>query len=295
MAAVDANTVVSTDLTAARTIDFVSRFVNDINGITALLGDVVKSKRAAGTNIVVKRANVTLNNTAVGEGELVPYNEVEYEEETVGVLTFDKQKIGVSFEAVAKHGYDAAVQSADNDMIFKLENKIINNFITFLGTGELEASAADFQAALAEANGQVRNYFDSIGKGISGVIGFCNTLDAYRYLGTANITVQSQFGMDYIENFLGYSKLFLSSRVPTGKIYATPSENIRLDYLDPSDSDFTKAGFEFTTDGILNLIGVHIGGNYGTVVSETTAVTGTTLYADYIDGVAVVTIGGTNP
>mgnify|MGYP006874677044 CR=1 FL=1 len=87
MAAVDQNTVVSTDLTAARTIDFVSRFVNDINGITALLGDVVKSKRAAGTNIVVKRANVTLNNTAVGEGELVPYNDVNYVEETVGTKT----------------------------------------------------------------------------------------------------------------------------------------------------------------------------------------------------------------
>lgn len=295
MAAEMENTVVSTDLTAVRTIDFVSRFVNDINGITALLGDVRKSKRAAGTNIVVKKASVTLNTDAVGEGEIVPYNEVDYTEVTVGTLTFDKQKIGVSFEAVANHGYDAAVQAADNDMIYKLENKIVNSFITFLGTGGTTATAADFQAALAEANGQCRNYWDSIGKGINGVIGFCNTLDAYRYLGTANISVQTQFGMDYVENFLGFSKLFLSSRVPSGKVYATPSENVVLDYLNPADSDFAKAGFDFTTDGILNIIGVHIGGNYNTVVSETTTVTGIALYAEYLDGISVVTISSENP
>ncbi len=71
---------------------------------------------------------------------------------------------------------------------------------------------------------------------------------------------------------------------------ATPAENIVLYYIDPSDSDYSKAGLEFRTDGESNLIGVHVGGNYGTVVSEITAILGMVLFAEYLDGIAVITI-----
>ena len=144
------------------------------------------------------------------------------------------------------------------------------------------------------AQGNVRNKWKKMHRGITEIIGFCNILDAYAYLGAANITVQSEFGMNYIENFLGYRKLFLLSddECPKGRVIATPVENIVLYHVNPNDSDFAKAGLSYTTDGETNLIGFHVEGNYGTAVSESFALMGLTLFAEYLDGIAVVLFGG---
>ena len=144
-----------------------------------------------------------------------------------------------------------------------------------------------------EAQGQVRNKWRSMHKGITEIVGFCNILDAYDYLGAAAITVQNQFGMNYIENFLGYSRLFLCSanEIPQGKIFATPVENLILYHVSPADSDFGRAGLDYTTDGETDLIGFHVQGDYKTAVSESYAIMGMTLMAEYIDGVAAVDIG----
>jgi hypothetical protein len=99
--------------------------------------------------------------------------------------------------------------------------------------------------------------------------------------------------MNYIENFLGFKKLFLCSdnQVGRGVIIATPVENIINYHVSPDDSDYAKAGLTYTTDGVTNLIGFHTQGNYGTAVSEAFALMGITVMAEYIDGVAVVSIG----
>ena len=43
--------------------------------------------------------------------------------------------------------------------------------------------------------------------------------------------------------------------------------------------------------GETNLIGFHVNGNYNTAVGETFAIMGMTLWAEYLDGIAVVTVG----
>ncbi len=95
---------------------------------------------------------------------------------------------------------------------------------------------------------------------------------------------------------MGFSTVILlsDSEIPRGKIIATPVENIVLYYVDPSDSEFAKAGLEYRTDGVTNLIGFHVEGNYRTAVSESYALMGLTLFAEYIDGIAVVTVGASN-
>lgn len=290
------NTVVSTDLTAAREIDFVTRFTNEIGVLKDILGTSRVEVHEAGTKITAKKASVTLNSTPVGEGEEIPYNEVDYTDVEVGTLTWDKQAIGVSIEAISKRGYNGAIQAADDDMLYKQRTNIVNAFMTFAQTGQLTptveeaATITTFQMALAYAQGLVQSKWEDLGKGFSGVVGFCNTLDAYKYLGAASITAQEAFGMQYIENFLGYSKLFLTSKMPSGKVVATPEQNIVLYYVDASTNDFSKAGFEFRTDGQDNLIAVHVEGNHKTMVSELTTVSGISLYAEYLDGIAVVEV-----
>ncbi len=286
------NTVVSTDLSAVREVDFASRFTNEITILKTILGNVRMEKHVPGTQLKAKKAVVTLNTSSVGEGETIPYNVVTYTETSVGTLSWDKQKIGVTMEAISKHGYDAAVQMADDDMLYRLRSKIVSNFFTFLQTGTLSSTylTYDFKSALAEAQAQVQTKWESMDKGYSDIIAFANTKDAYRYLGSADITTQTAFGMTYIENFLGYSKLFLTSKIPQGKIVATPSQNIVLYYADVTTGDFTKAGFQFRTDGETNLIGVHVEGNHNTDVSELSTVSGTAVFAEYLDGIAVINI-----
>lgn len=284
------NLVKSTNLTTVREIDFVSRFTRDIAVLRDLLGAIRMEKLSAGSRLVAKSAVVTLNSETVGEGVAIPYNKVEFVETPVGTLEFDKQAVGVSLETIAKHGYNSAIQLADDDMLFRLESKLMNRFVSFLLTGSLTSSinVADFQMALAEALGRVQAKWEGMDKGYSGIIGFCNILDAYRYLGTASISTQIDFGMTYIKNFLGFSRLFLTSKIPEGKIIATPAENIVMSYIDATDSDFVKAGFDFRTDGDLNLIAVHVKGNHHNMVSDLITVSGISIATEYIDGIAVV-------
>lgn len=292
-----ANTVVSTDLTAVREIDFVTRFAREIKIFREILGNIRMEKHAPGTKLTVKKAAVTLNTSSVGEGETIPYNAVSYTETDVGSLTWDKQKIGVTMEAISAHGYGAAVQAADDDMLYKLRSKIVNDFFTFAQTGTLtsDIQTYDFQSALAEAQAQVQAKWEDMDRGYSDIIAFANVKDAYRYLGAAQITTQTAFGMTYIENFLGFSKLFLTSKIPQGKIVATPSQNLILYYVDATANDFNKAGFLFRTDNETNLIGVHVEGNHNTDVSELSTVMAMGLFSEYLDGIAVIAIEDVMP
>lgn len=62
--------------------------------------------------------------------------------------------------------------------------------------------------------------------------------------------------------------------------------------VNPNDSAFARAGLKFTTDGETNLIGFHVDGNYRTMTSESFAIIGMTLFAEYLDGIAVITVTG---
>lgn len=67
-------------------------------------------------------------------------------------------------------------------------------------------------------------------------------------------------------------------------------DNIHLYYVDPGDSEFAKLGLQYTVQGETNLIGFHAQGNYSTAVGESFALMGMTLWAEYLDGIAIVTV-----
>lgn len=279
--------------TQAREIDFVSRFTYNWDHLRDIMGVSRLIRKTPGTVLKSKYAVVTLQNGNVAEGAEIPYSQATVLTKDYATINVEKFAKGVSIEAINEHGYDDAINLTDDQFLFELQNNVTDRFYDFLKTGTLIKAKGTFQAALAEAQGQVRNKWKAMHKGITEIVGFCNILDAYDYLGAASITVQNQFGMNYIENFLGYSRLFLCSEneIPKGKIFATPVENMILYYVSPDDSDFARAGLVYTTDGVTNLIGFHVQGNYGTAVSESFALMGLTLMAEYLDGIAAVDIG----
>ena len=210
-------------------------------------------------------------------------------------MTIEKYAKGVSIEAINEHGYDVAITRTDEEFLNELQTNVMDRFYTYLNTGSLTSSETTWQRALAMAKGLVINKFKQMHKTATEVVGFANVLDLYDYLGDANITVQSEFGFNYIRNFMGYRVVFLLSdnEIKRGRVIATPVENIVLYYIDPSDSAFARAGLTYTTLGVTNLLGFHTQGNYSTAVSECFAIMGLTLFSEYIDGIAVIDVDAT--
>ena len=277
----------------AREMDFVTRFGDNWEALRNILGIMRPIRKTPGTSLVSYTADITLESGAVEPGEVIPYSKATITQAAKADLTIEKYAKAVPIEDVNKYGAEIAVEKSDDAFLTKLQNVVLTKFYTFLKTGTLTKTATTWQDALAKAQGEVLNKFATIQKDVTAVVGFANILDAYDYLGAADITVQTQFGLTYIKDFLGYSTLFLlpATQIERGTVIATPVENIDLYYIDPSDSEFAKLGLTYTTQGETNLIGFHAQGNYSTAVGESYALMGMALWAEYLDGIAKVTFG----
>lgn len=277
----------------AREMDFVTRFGDNWEALRNILGIMRPIRKTPGTSLVSYTADITLESGAVEPGEVIPYSKATITQAAKADLTIEKYAKAVPIEDVNKYGAEIAVEKSDDAFLTKLQNIVLAKFYTFLKTGTLAKTATTWQDALAKAQGEVLNKFATIQKDVTEVVGFANILDAYDYLGAADITVQNAFGLTYIKDFMGYSTLFLlpAAQIERGMVIATPVENIDLYYIDPGDSEFARLGLNYTTQGETNLIGFHAQGNYSTAVGESYALMGMALWAEYLDGIAKVTFG----
>lgn len=300
MAAKDALTVVDDFTVRAREVDFVTRFSRNWDALRDILGISRAIRKSAGTQLVAYEASMKSDGLQggadVGEGEEIPYTEFEVNPVSYSDITLEKYAKAVSIEAVAKYGADVAIEKTDDAFLYELQNNVLNKFYTFLNTGSLTSTEPTFQMALAMAKGKVLDKFQQMRRTVTDVVGFVNILDVYEYIGAANITVQTAFGMTYVKDFMGYSTLFLASApdVARGKVIALPVENIDLYYIDPSDADFARLGLDYTVEGETNLIGFHANGDYSHAVGESYALMGMALWAEYLNGIAVITVNA-NP
>lgn len=276
----------------AREVDFVSRFGKNWDALREIMGVMRPIRKAPGTKLISYTADVTLESGAVEPGEVIPYSKATIVQAAQDDLTISKYAKAVPIEDVNKYGAAIAVEKSDDAFLTKLQNTVLGNFYTFLNTGTLTGTATTWQAALAKAQGLVLNKFATIGRDVTAIVGFANVLDAYDYLGAASITVQTNFGINYVKDFMGYKTLFLlpTAYIARNKVLATPVENIDLYYIDPADSEFAKLGLSYTVSGETNLIGFHAQGNYSTAVGESFALMGMALWAEYLDGIAKVTV-----
>ena len=277
----------------ARELDFVTRFAKNWDALREILGVMRPIRKTNGTTLKSYNASVTLEDS-VGEGEDIPYSTATVTEAYKADLTVEKYAKAVSIEAVNKYGADIAIEKTDEAFLNELQGKVLDAFYAFLQTGTLTASYDTFQMAVAMAIGSVIDKFKKMRRNITEVVVFVNTLDAYEYLGASNLSLQTAFGMQYVKDYMGASTMILSSEIPSGKVIAVPSENIDLYYTDPSDSDYAKMGLDYTTDGDTNLIGFHVDGNYKKAIGESFALLGMALWAEYLDGIAVVSVNEGN-
>ena len=290
MAAKDNLTMTSDITVKAREVDFVTRFNDSWDALREILNIMRPISKDPGTTLVSYEATVDLQDGEIDEGEEIPYSKATVTPVSYDELTINKYAKAVSVEAVSKYGADVAIQKTDDEFLAELQGVVMDKFYDFIQTGTLTDTESTFQMAVAMAIGLVRDKFKKLRKDSTNIALFINTLDAYRYLGASELSVQTAFGLTYLENFMGASTVILSSEIPEGQVIATPTENLVLYYVDPGNSGFKQLGLDYTVQGETNLIGFHANGNYSTAVGESFALMGMALWAEYIDGISVVTV-----
>lgn len=290
MARQNINDTTNMSAVQAREVDFVTRFGANWDALNEILGIMRPIRKQPGTKLVALKVEVPTLAVAPGEGEDTSLSKPTFTPVTFDDLTVERYETATTIEAVSKYGAANAIERTDDAFLAKLQNTVMGRFYTFLATGTLTGSAASYQAGIAAALGAVHNKFQSIDRDITGVVVFVNTLDAYAYLGAASITIQNAFGMQYIKDFMGAQTIILTDKVARGKVIATPVENIDLYYIDPSDDDIAALGLDYTVAGETNLIGFHAEGNYRGGYGSVFALMGMALWAEYLDGIAVITV-----
>lgn len=283
--AAEENLIKKADLVKAREIEFVTLFGESIKKLVEALGVTRKIPKQAGYTLKAYKATGTLQDGAVAEGDLIPLSKYKTEAVSYAEIVLKKWRKATSAEAIIEKGYDQAVQMTTDRMLKDVQKGIRADFFTFLATGTGEATGATFQAALAQAWGQLQVLFedDSIE-----AIYFMNPLDVADYLATAQITTQTAFGMTYVENFLGLGTVIFDSKVKQGEIYATAKDNIVLYYVPVNGADLGNA-FSFTADQT-GLIGIHEEADYKHMTAEDTVMSGVVLFAERLDGIVKSTI-----
>jgi hypothetical protein len=281
---------VYTDVTA-REIDFVTRFGNNWEALREILGIMRPIKKEAGTTLASYVASVALESGNVGAGKVIPYSKATVKQVDHEDLTIQKYAKAVPVEDLDKYGAEIAVEKTDDAFLNELQSVVIDNFYAKLANNSdaMTGTETTFQMAVSIAIGKVRDKFKKLRKDASNVVVFVNTLDVYKYLGAADINIQSLFGIEYVKDFLGAQTMIISSDIQEGNVIAIPADNLVLYYADPS-TEFRKLGLVYTTDGETNLIGFHAQGNYGTAVGESFAMMGMALWYEYADGVAIIEI-----
>lgn len=283
--AAEVNLIKKSDLAKVREVEFTNMFGYSLKKLTEALGVTRKISKQAGTVLKSYKAAGTLENGEVAEGDTIPLSKYKTEPVTYKEITLHKWRKATSAEAIIDRGYEQAVDMTTDEMLRDVQKGIRKDFFDFLATGTGTATGASFQATLAQAWGQLQVLFED--DEIQSVY-FLNPLDIADYLASANITLQTAFGMTYVENFLGLGTVFFNSSVPKGKIYATAADNIVLYYIPVNGADLNEA-FSFTSDET-GYIGIHEEADYTNMTASDTVVSGIELFAERIDGIVVGSI-----
>jgi hypothetical protein len=281
----DANAIKSADLAKVRDVDFAERFSANLATLMKMLGVSRKIEKKAGEVLKVYKVTGTLESGEVAEGEIIPLSKYSTSYEPIGEAELKKWRKVTTAEAISEKGYGQAVNDTNDKMLRDIQQSIRAKFVNFLSTGTGLASGNGLQATLAQSWGQMQVLFEDTA---IQAVHFLNPLDIADYLATAQISVQTAFGMSYVENFLGMGSVILSSDVPKGKIYSTAAENIVCYYIPVTSSDMAQA-FDLTADAT-GLIGIHTGATYNNLSAETVAASGVGLFAEKLDGIVVGTI-----
>ena len=279
-----AGMVKATDMKKVREVDFVAQFThNTLAKLIEVLGVTRKIPMMEGTTMYMYTISGTLEDGNVAEGETIPLSKYEQTKIPVGEITLKKWRKAVTAEAIKKSGYDNAVNDTDAALLKDVQKGIRTDFFSLLNgtiTGAEVVTGVGLQEALANAWAQLQVLFED---DTAEAVYFLNPLDVAPYLAKANISTQTAFGMNYVEDFLGLGTVIMSSRITQGTFEATAKQNLIMYYL-TMNGDIASA-FELTADE-LGYIGISSGApNKSNATIESLVMSGIQFFVEYAGGV----------
>ena len=285
----------------AMSMEFAARFNQDTNQLMQVLGIVSPEVVPAGYKLEQLKVTGAPDETSTAgadgtsgsgyiEGDLVKLSKY-----TVAPTDLDlKVKLRpyrkvTSAQAITEKGQVNAIVRTDNKLLSDVRSEMVTSFFGFLANGTGTATGKTMQAALINTEAKLQDTLETNkDDGMSlNIIHMVNRTDVADYLGTANITMQTSFGLTYLEYFLGISNVLITNKVPKGTIYATPTENLHMYAV--NFAELASAGLPYVISDN-GLIGIQHAPVYDHVSVETNVLTGATLFAEITDYIVKGTI-----
>lgn len=288
--AAETNTITAADLEPAITIDHTQKLVDGITTLQRVLGIVDLTPMNVGTTVKQYKYEKTASPDQVGEGETIGLTKYTRKLVNSFELTLEKYRKRTTGEAIQKVGKDKAINDTDVLLEREIQSAIKEKFFTSLagGTGTVAARTRNkldsLQKVLAGTWGAMSSYYKD--KNVSAVY-FVNPLDIADYLANANVTVQTAFGFQYIENFLSLGTVVIDPSVPEGTVYGTVKENLNGVYVPSSGDVSTTFGFTFDSTGMVGM--KHYLADDALSI-DTVLVSGAMFYAEDLSGIFKATI-----
>lgn len=291
--AIDKNTVTSADL-VAQSIDFVEQFSDNVSTLLKAMGNVRMHPMASGSLIQTYKKEVTpADKRTVDEGEVIPLTKVKrIKGDQYELKLTDKLRKTTTFEAIQKDGFDQAVAYTDTQLLGVAQKNAKKDLFKALTTsGTTSAEGSGLQLAISKGLGKLATLFedtDNVGK----TIAYINPNDLYGYLGNAQITTQTAFGLKYLQNYLNVDVVFMSASIPEGKVVMTVDNNMNFYYVDMRGEAGRTFGMKVDQTG---LIGVTHKQTQESLSYDTIAAGGWLLIPERTDGIVTTTIKEQTP
>lgn len=285
--AAEVNTTMQNDLIAA-SIDFTEQFAGSIKKLQEILGVTRLTPMPVGNQIKIYKSKVTKANGKVGEGEVIPLSKVTREIADTLTLEYSKYRKLVTAESIQSSGFQAAVNDTDAKLLKDIQKDIKNGLFGFLANTSTvtTTTATSFKGAVAKVMGQLAVKWED--DDIQSVL-FVNPVDFYDYLGDTNVTLQTAFGMTYLQGFFNFNSVIVSSAVPQGKVIATAANNLNIAYAQVG-GNLTQA-FSFTTDET-GLIGITHNNVNDSLTYQSVIMDALKVFPERLDGIVLATIDG---
>lgn len=268
----------------AQDINTVGKFQSDLHNLLEVLSKTDVQVLPAGTAFKIYKTSGNLNTSSVGEKELIPDSDIKMGEAEIVEIALQKYRNMTSIESIAKKGYDIAVGGSNTAMLRDIQKGIRKSIYASLASGTGSATGKNFQGQIASGAAYISKKFEDEA---ATPVFFANPEDAYGYLGTHNVTLEQQFGLSYLANFMGIGNVVIDSNVPKGTVYATACENLEVLAADLKSIN----GMELTTDET-GIVAVHNSAVYENAALQVVAYCGVTVKPLFLDRIVKVTIGG---
>lgn len=222
--------VTTADKLFAANVEFANRVQTDIQSLVRLVSAGELIVVPAGSTQYIYTGEFHQASQPASEGADIPLGTFTGNEVPV-VIDPKLYRKAATYKSIQKFGFDQAVSKTDNAMADEIYGDIATSVVAGMTqSGQPTATGATFKAALAAGIGKLK----AAGRKKVTPIAFVNPEDFYAYLGGNTAEVQTAFGMDYIEGYLGCIVVSDPS-VAANAMFVTATENINVFAAEPEN------------------------------------------------------------